>query len=170
MSDLTYKTHDRDDNEFIVDKDTLEQVKYLASCGLKNYEISGALGISSGTFYNKCSEYPEFRKALDWGRSYSVKRVVEKLFELATMGNVKAIEVYLGKVRRHMPIHYSERTQKVLKDKKSEPQDKIEALLLDHIDGYITLDIVSEMSKILDTLYTAKKLSELEKKLEEITR
>lgn len=165
-----YKKHNRFNHFIKVNDEMIKEATHLATCGLKNYEIAGAFGISVSAFYSKCKEYPELRLAVDKGRSYSVKQVTEKLFELASQGNVKAIEVYLGNIRRNMPVHYSEETGKILKDGKSTPQQKIEALLQDHINGYISMDIVTDMIKALDTLFIAKKLAEVEKKIEEMRR
>ena len=155
----------REDYLVIVDDTMITKAMELASAGLKNYEIASALEISISTFYLKCRESPELKAAVDKGRSFSIKKVTEKLYELALKGNVKAIEVYLGNARRHMPIHYSEATRKILKSKTSTAEEKMEAVLKDHVDGYIPLYVVVEMTKVMETLYVAKGMEDVKKRL-----
>lgn len=165
------KTIDPERGFFVkVDKKMIDEAYELAFSGLKNYEIAAALNISSSTFYLKCRESPDLRSAVEKARSLAVRNVTSKLYDLAINGNVKAIDVYLGNIRRHMPIHYSEKTAKILKSKEKSPEEKIEALLEDHVNGYISIDIVQSMTKILDTLYVARNVAELDRKVSALSK
>lgn len=151
-----------------INKLLIKKIEKLAEIGLRNNEIAAYLEMPMSTFYLKCKEYPKIRNAIDRGRSRSVGSVSERLKELAMSGNIRAIEVYLSNARKYLQVSYSSETSDILKDKSKSAEEKMEAILKDHVDGYVPLFVVSEMAKVMETLYVAKGVEEAKKKLKRV--
>ena len=77
----------------------IEQVADLAGRGLSQAEICLVLGISETTLYGRKRESEVFAEAIKRGRAVAADAVANKLYEMATAGDLGAI-VWWEKTRR----------------------------------------------------------------------
>jgi hypothetical protein len=73
----------------------LDRVRELASLGLNADHIAARLGVSRRTLFQRMSEDPAYREALDQGVASGVETAARTLREMAAAGNVAAIIFFL---------------------------------------------------------------------------
>lgn len=77
----------------------IDQVAELAGRGLSQAEICLVIGVSEGTLYSRKRESEVFEEAIKRGRAVAADAVANKLYEMATKGDLGAI-VWWEKTRR----------------------------------------------------------------------
>lgn len=77
----------------------IERVAELAGRGLSHAEICLVIGVSEATLYNRKRESEVFTEAIKRGQAVAADAVANKLYEMATGGDLGAI-VWWEKTRR----------------------------------------------------------------------